>query len=122
MYKKETTPSFILELELKVSKKDEHILNKRIELSIILYNMALKYSKKRLRAVRADKKYREFLNKKKKLKSKEDKEQRKLINQRLKEIEVSYGYSENQVQKFVNKGYKHYDGIEIGSAVVQKNS
>ena len=123
MSKEETTPSFILELKLKVSTKDEHILNKRIELSIILYNIALKYINKRLKAVRADKEYRELLNKKKKLKSKEskeDKEKRILINQRLKEIEVSYGYSENQVQKFTTKGYKHYDGIKIGSAVVQK--
>ena len=119
MSKKETTPSFILELELKVSKKDEHILNKRIKLAIMLYNMALKYSNKRLKAVRADKEYRELLKEKKKLK-KEDKERRKSINERLKEIEIGYGYSENQVQKFTTRGYKHYDGIEIGSAVVQK--
>ena len=118
MSKEETTPSFILELKLKVSTKDEHILNKRIELLIILYNIALKYINKRLKAVRADKEYRELLKEKKKLK-KEDKKKKQLINQRLKEIEISYGYSENQVQKFTNKGYKHYDGIEIGSAVVQ---
>ena len=118
MSKKETTPSFILELELKVSKKDEHILNKRIKLATMLYNIALRYSNKRLKAVRADKEYRNLLKEKKKLK-KEDKEKRKLINERLKEIEVSYGYSENQAQKFTNKSYKHY-GIEIGSAVVQK--
>ena len=86
----------------------------------MLYNMALNYSNKRLKAVRADKEYRRLLNEKKKLKPKEDKEQIKAINKRLKEIEVSYGYSEGQTQKFVNKGYKHYDGIDLGSQVVQK--
>ena len=120
MAKKERTPSFILELELKTRIKDEHILNKRIKLAIMLYNMALNYCNKRLKAVKADKEYRGLLKVKKKLKAKENKEQIKAINKRLKEIEVSYGYSENQVQKFVNKGYKHYNGIDIGSTVVQK--
>lgn len=120
MAKKEITPSFVIELELKTKTRDEHILNKRIKLAIMLYNMALNYSNKRLKAVRADKEYRRLLNEKKKLKPKEDKEQIKAINKRLKEIEVSYGYSENQTKKFTNKGYKHYDGIDIGSAVVQK--
>lgn len=120
MAKKETTPSFVIEFELKTKTRDEHILNKRIKLAIMLYNMALNYSNKRLKAVRADKEYRRLLNEKKKLKPKEDKERIKAINVRLKEIEVSYGYSENQTQKFVNRGYKHYDGIDIGSQVVQK--
>lgn len=120
--KKETTPSFIIELELKTSVKDEHILNKRIKVAIMLYNMALNYSNKRLKAVRADKEYRNLLNEKKKIKVKEDNKRIKAINKRLKEIEVSYGYSESQTQKFVNKGYKHYDGIGIGCHVVQKIS
>lgn len=120
MAKKETTPSFVIEFELKTKTRDEHILNKRIKLAIMLYNMALNYTNKRLKAVRADKEYRRLLNEKKKLKLKEDKERIKAINVRLKEIEVSYGYSENQTQKFVNRGYKHYDGIDIGSQVVQK--
>ena len=120
MAKKERTPSFIIELELKTSIKDEHIINKRIKIAIMLYNMALNYSNKRLKAVRADKEYRGLLTEKKKLKAKEDKEQTKVINERLKEIEANYGYSENQTQKFTNKGYKHYDGIDIGSDVVQK--
>lgn len=122
MAKKETTPSFIIELELETSIKDEHILNKRIKLAIMLYNMALNYSNKRLKAVRADKEYRGLLNEKKRLKVKDNKGRTKAIDKRLKEIEVSYGYSENQTQKFVNKGYKHYDGINIGSHVVQKIS
>ena len=120
MAKKETTPSFVIEFELKTKARDEHILNKRIKLAIMLYNMALNYSNKRLKAIRADKEYRRLLNEKKKLKPKEDKERIKVINKRLKEIEVSYGYSENQTKKFTNKGYKHYDGINIGSQVVQK--
>ena len=120
MAKKERTPSFIIELELKTSIKDEHILNKRIKIAIMLYNMALNYSNKRLKAVRADKEYRFLLKEKKKLKAKKNKERIQAINEKLKEIEVSYGYSENQAQKFVNKGYKHYDGINIGSNVVQK--
>lgn len=120
MAKKERTPSFVIEFELKTKARDEHILNKRIKLAIMLYNMALNYSNKRLKAVRADKEYRRLLNEKKKLNPKEDKEQIKVINKRLKEIEVNYGYSENQTKKFTNKGYKHYDGIDLGSAVVQK--
>ena len=120
MAKKETTSSFVIEFELKTKTRDEHILNKRIKLAIMLYNMALNYSNKRLKAVRADKEYRRLLNEKKKLKPKEDKERIRTINERLKEREVSYGYSENQTQKFTTKGYKHYDGIDIGSAVVQK--
>ena len=122
MAKKERTPSFIIELELKTSIKDEHIINKRIKIAVMLYNMALNYSIKRLKAVRADKEYRGLLKEKKKLKAKKNKEQIKSINERLREIEVSCGYSENQTQKFINKGYKHYDDIDLGSAVVQKIS
>ena len=122
MAKKEITPSFIIELELKTSMKDEHILNKRIKIAIMLYNMALNYSNKRLKAVRADKEYRGLLKEKKKLNTKKNKEQIKAINEKLKEIEVSYGYSENQTQKFINKGYKHYNGKSIGSNIVQKIS
>lgn len=77
MAEKEKTPSFIIELELKTSIKDEHILNKRIKLAIMLYNMALNYSNKKLKAVRADKEYRGLLKEKKKLNTKKNKEQKK---------------------------------------------
>lgn len=106
---KAKTPSFVIELELNPTNEDRHQIDKRIKVAINLYNTALNYSLKRLRAVLADKEYRLLLKEK----------STKKRNQRLKEIERSYGYSEYQVQAMLVPSRKHFKGY-IGSFETQK--
>lgn len=106
---KAKTSSFVVELELKPTNEDQHQIDKRIRVAINLYNTALNYSLKRLRAVLADKKYRLLLNE----------ESTTERNQELREIERSYGYSEYQVQAMLVPSKKHFKAY-IGSNETQK--
>lgn len=101
---KAKTPSFVVELELKPTNEDKHQIDKRIKVAINLYNTALNYSLKRLRAVLADKKYRTLLKE----------ESTTERNRRLRKIERSYGYSEYQVQASLVPSRKHFKAY-IGS-------
>lgn len=105
---KAKTASFVVELELKPTNEDKHQIDKRIKVAINLYNTALNYSLKRLRAVLADKEYRLLLKE----------ESTTERNQRLKEIERSYGYSEYQVQAMLVPSRKHFKSY-IGSCETQ---
>lgn len=105
---KSKTPSFVVKLELNPTNEDKHQIDKRIKVAINLYNTALNYSLKRLRAVLADKEYRLLLKE----------ESSKERNQRLREIERSYGYSEYQVQAILVPSRKHFKAY-IGSLETQ---
>lgn len=102
------TPSFVVELELNPTNEDQHQIDKRIKVAINLYNTALNYSLKRLKAVLADKEYRLLLKE----------ESTKERNQRLREIERSYGYSEYQAQAMLVPSRKHFKGY-IGGLETQ---
>ena len=101
---KSKTSSFIVELELKPTNEDKHQIDKRIRVAIGLYNTALNYSLKRLKAVLAEKEYRLLLKE----------ESTTERNQRLRKIEKSYGYSEYQVQAMLVPSRKHFKAY-IGS-------
>ena len=105
---KAKTSSFVIELELEPTNEDKHQIDKRIRIAINLYNTALNYSLKKLRAILADKEYRLLLKE----------ESTTERNQRLKDIERFYGYSEYQVQAMIVPSRKHFKGY-IGSFETQ---
>lgn len=105
---KAKTSSFVVELELKPTNEDKHQIDKRMKVAINLYNTALNYSLKRLKAVLADKEYRLLLKE----------ESSKERNKRLREIERFYGYSEYQVQTMLAPSRKHFKAY-IGSFETQ---
>ena len=56
---KAKTPSYVLELELQVNKRQRDFLEKKMRIAKAIYNTCLGEALKRLKAVRADKTYRE---------------------------------------------------------------
>ena len=58
---KAKTDSFILELKLNTTKKDEDILNKRFEIARKMYNSTLSFALKNLSLMRESKKYRALI-------------------------------------------------------------
>lgn len=60
---KETTPSFVLELELMVNPHERKVLNKKLNIGRQIYNACLGQALKRLRAVLSDKSYKSLLDK-----------------------------------------------------------
>lgn len=106
---KSNTPSYVLELELDVNKKDVAILEKKMRIAKSIYNSCLRYALKRLAELRSDKEYRELVKDKK----------AKARTKRLKEIEQSHGYSEYQLHDFVKPIQAKYKK-NIGSFEAQK--
>src|SRR5690625_7704044 len=58
MARKDTTPSYVLELEMKTTAYDRKVLGKKTRIGKNIYNSCLGEALKRLRAVLADKTYR----------------------------------------------------------------
>lgn len=108
---KATTASYVLELELRTSKSQFAMLNKKMRIAKQIYNACLGEARKRLRAVLADRDYR-FLVVDKKAKNR---------SRRLKEIERAYGYSEYQLHKWSARCKHHFEG-QLGINEVQKLS
>lgn len=106
---KSNTPSYVLELELDVNKKDVVILEKKMRIAKNIYNSCLRYALKRLAELRSDKEYRELVKDKK----------AKARTKRLKEIEQSHGYSEYQLHDFVKPIQAKYKK-NIGSFEAQE--
>ncbi len=61
MAKRDTTPSFVVELRLQTSPSDVRVLNKAMEAARMLYNACLQESLKRLSLMRQSKAYRSAL-------------------------------------------------------------
>src|SRR5690625_2143883 len=58
MVRKDTTPSYVLELEMKTTAYDRKILGKKTRIGKNIYNSCLGAALKRLKAVLADRSYR----------------------------------------------------------------
>ncbi len=58
MARKDTSPSYVLELEMKTTAYDRKILGKKTRIGKSIYNSCLGEALKRLKAVLADKTYR----------------------------------------------------------------
>ncbi|MCG7336160.1 transposase [Sporosarcina sp. ACRSM] len=118
MARKDRTPSYVLELEMRTTARDRKILDKKMRIGKQIYNACLGEAQKRLRAVLADKPYRLTVKakqaisakyhiakaKKAKKRTAEEKEimrECKRLADELHAIEQSYGYSEYQLHTFV---------------------
>ncbi|MCF3941976.1 hypothetical protein [Oceanobacillus alkalisoli] len=58
MARRDATPSYVLELEMKTTVYDRKVLDKKMRIGKNIYNACLGEAQKRLRAVLADKTYR----------------------------------------------------------------
>ena len=134
---KTKTPSFVLELELSLNPHERKLVKKKLNIGRQIYNACLGEALKRLHKIQNDKNYQISLVSLKKLNSeinsfknkKLSKEQRNLLKQlniqktslqsELKDIELSYGYSEYQLHAWSVKCRQHFKG-QIGASEIQK--
>src|SRR5690625_4968536 len=136
MARKDTTPSYVLELEMKTTAYDRKILGKKTRIGKNIYNSCLGEALKRLRAVLADKTYRITVKTKQAISAKYHTAKAKKANERTVEekesmrefkrlideihaIEQSYGYSEYQLHAFVAPIQAKF-AKNIGSLEAQK--
>ena len=119
--RKTNTPSFVLSLKLNTSKQSVCVLDKRFLYGCRIYNTLVKYIRKQLCKMRADKEYQRFMEQYCKLKGdKPDiKKQRTVIGKQLSEIRLYYGLSEYQLHAFV-KEQQHRYARDIDSNTAQK--
>ena len=113
------TPSFILELELDLKPHQKRQLEKLLKIARQIYNALLKEALSRLHKVRHDRGYQKLL-----LQLKEAKKAGKDIagiQGMLREIELSYGYSEYSLHAYAAKvkAYFH-DAIGIDGVILTK--
>jgi hypothetical protein len=116
--RKSTTPSYVLELEMKTTVYDRKILGKKTRIGKDIYNSCLGEALKRLKAVLADKTYRMTVKAKQAISTKYKTAKAQQANKRTAEekeilrefkrltveihaIEQRYGYSEYQLHAFV---------------------
>ena len=136
MARKDTTSSYVLELEMKTTAYDRKILDKKMRIGKNIYNACLGEAQKRLRAVRADKTYRMTVKLKQAIsatyhtakvkqanqrtaKEKDIISQWKQIIDEIYAIEQGYGYSEYQLHAFVAPIQAKFSK-NIGSLEAQK--
>ncbi|HLS61708.1 MAG TPA: hypothetical protein VK044_11300, partial [Virgibacillus sp.] len=136
MARKDTTPSYVLELEMKTTAYDRKVLGKKTRIGKNIYNSCLGEALKRLRAVLADKTYRMTVKTKQAISVKYHTAKAKKANKRTVEekeimrefkrlideihaIEQSYGYSEYQLHAFVAPIQAKF-AKNIGSLEAQK--
>ncbi|MER2106058.1 MAG: RNA-guided endonuclease TnpB family protein [Solibacillus sp.] len=103
------TPSYIVELELSVNPQERKQVETKMRVAKQIYNACLAHASKCLEKVLADKSYRLLL--------KEASSQAR--NNRLREIERAYGYSEYQLHAYVSPMQHHFKP-HIGSHEAQK--
>src|SRR5690625_2593362 len=118
MVRTDTTPSYVLELEMKTTAYDRKVLGKKTRIGKNIYNSCLGEALKRLRAVLADRTYRMTVKTKQAISAKYHTAKAKKANKRtakekkvmrefkrlideIHAIEQSYGYSEYQLHAFV---------------------
>ena len=118
MARKDATPSYVLELEMKTTAYDRKILGKKTRIGKSIYNSCLGEALKRLKAVLADKTYRMTVKAKQAILTKYKTAKAQQTNKRIAEekevmrefkrltveihvIEQRYGYSEYQLHAFV---------------------
>ena len=136
MARKDTTSSYVLELEMKTTAYDRKILGKKTRIGKSIYNSCLGEALKRLKAVLADKTYRmtvkikqaistEYHAAKAKKANKRTTEEKEIMDEfkRLTEeihaLEQNYGYSEYQLHAFVAPIQSKFSK-NIGSLEAQK--
>ena len=136
MARRDATPSYVLELEMKTTVYDRKVLDKKMRIGKNIYNACLGEAQKRLRAVLADKTYRMTVKTKQAISAKYHSAKAKKANERTAEekeimreykrltdeihaMEQSYGYSEYQLHAFVGPMQAKF-AKNIGSFEAQK--
>ena len=108
-----TTPSFITEIPLATSSKEQAILRKRFWAAKQQYNALLGEALKRLKKMRADPQYKEALD----LYRKGEKKQAKDLFKALRE---KHGYREYDLHSYSKQWNKKKYFLSIGSHISQK--
>jgi hypothetical protein len=111
---RQTTPSFITEIPLKISSRDQAILKKRFWAAKQQYNALLGESLKRLQAMREDHHYQQACHL---YKQKERKEEAKAIFKKLSE---KYGYKEYDLHAYCKQWNKRKSPLSIGARISQQ--
>ncbi len=111
---KATTPSFITEIPLHTSSKEQAVLRKRFWAAKQQYNALLGEALKRLRNMRADKRYQEA---RELYKQKGKKTEGKVLFKKLAE---EYGHRQYNLQAFCKQWNTKNNPLSIGAALSQK--
>lgn len=111
------TDSFILELKLNTSEKDDVFLSHCFWHTLILHNTLVRHSKKQISSMRQDPNYKKLLSEYKSLDKKDPR--RKLLSKELSEIVSSYGLTKSDLEKFIKLKRKNVTKY-VHSAVAQK--
>lgn len=136
MARKDSTSSYVLELEMKTTTYDRKILGKKTRIGKNIYNSCLGEALKRLKAVLADKTYRMTVKtkqaisaeyhaakakkaNKRTIEEKEIMDEFKRLTEEIHALEQNYGYSEYQLHAFVALIQSKF-AKNIGSLEAQK--
>ncbi len=120
--KKATTNSFILELKLNTTERDERILAQRFFVAFLIKNRLIRHTKKALSSMRMDKSYRFWLKKYISYKDNDDpisKACKRDLSAQLSMIRQSYGLSEYQFHGWIKVQQQRYSKY-IDSNTAQK--
>jgi len=113
---KSTTPSFILELGLKVKAHEEAFLNKRFEVARQLYNACLSEAKRRLSNLRQSKEFQKARKMPKTVNGKSNKER----TEAFKALNAKFGFSEYNLHAFVTQIRNSWISNHIDGTTAQK--
>lgn len=124
MTKRSKTPSYVIELEARVTSADLHRIEKKQEISRCIYNACLGHLEKAWRGLQADPVRKSCLTELRRLNaiakpSKEDKGRRIRVQQRLNKIAVQYGFTEFCLHEFAAEQKRHFHNA-VGINEVQK--
>ena len=124
MTKRSKTPSYVIELEARVTSADLHRIKKKQEISRCIYNACLGHLEKAWRGLQADPVRKSCLAELRRLNaiakpSKEDKGRRIRVQQRLNKVAVQYGFTEFCLHEFAAGQKRHFHNA-VGINEVQK--
>lgn len=111
---KETTPSFITQIPLHTSSKEQAVLRKRFWAAKQQYNALLAEALKRLTRMRADNQFKQAVEVHKK------KEGKKVARALFKELETKYGYSAYGLNSYTKQWNNKNGFLSIGAALSQQ--
>lgn len=124
MTKRSKTPSYVIELEARVTSADLHRIKKKQEISRCIYNACLGHVEKAWRGLQADPVRKSCLTELRRLNAiakptPQDKGRRIRVQQRLNKVAVQYGFTEFCLHEFAAKQKRHFHNV-VGINGVQK--
>ena len=124
MTKRSKTPSYVIELEARVTSADLHRIKKKQEICRFIYNACLGHVEKAWRGLQADPVRKSCLTELRRLNAiakptPQDKGCRIRVQQRLDKVAVQYGFTEFCLHEFAAKQKRHFHHA-VGINEVQK--